>query len=80
MAEQFLMIFEDGPYPGQYKAPSMLSWPLPDNVIAYEHDKGVYKKTFESKGPAIVTEETTQLRGAKYVWDENLVPEEVPRF
>lgn len=77
MAEAFLMILEGGPFPREYHAPAGLTWPLPERIMAEGHDKGVYKKTFESKGKPSADGDIVRLRGAKYIWDEDEDPYEL---
>lgn len=64
-AEEFLIILEGGPFPDKYVVPDGITWPLQDTIRAKGHAKGIYRKVFESKGPA----DKEHLRGAKYVWD-----------
>lgn len=69
MAELFVMVFEDGPYPDRYLAPQELSWPLPEKVKAKGYDEGCYVKTWQSPRAAVTD---TEARGAKYTWNAEL--------
>lgn len=85
MLEDFIAIFEDGPWPGSYdvpKVPADISvsnwpvpneWPLPKFVKAKGERKGCYIKVWESQGKP----KTGEARGARYQWNENSTGKEV---
>jgi hypothetical protein len=68
--ELFIMVFADGPYPGAYEAPAVLSWPLPDRIKGQSYSQGCYVKAKESGSPANLA---TEARGAMYTWDNTAI-------
>lgn len=76
--EDFIAVFEEGPWPGSYDFPKVPEggtvvnwtnpnqWPLPKYIKAEGEKTGYYVKYWESAGSA----KEGQARGAKYKWVE----------
>jgi hypothetical protein len=75
VSEQFLFLFEGGPFSGQTKQlrdrkqEKNFTWPLDETILAIDHhgtrdSTGYYQKYWESQGEP----KPGQARGAKYKW------------